>query len=248
MKFVSTRSIVLTCTAASLVAGVLTATALADDRSAPPARTETRTENRTENVRVQNVIVRESGDTDAVPGQSIFIKRREVTGEQPTTELTIIGEGGNPEIFNAGDLAVDETRSFQSAAGKTVEVTRTASGMILVVDGKSIELPDVSDLAGGSNVSVFSSDDAPSRHHEVRVVKVLSSSDSDAPGAAAGDHVMMLAGHGDLAAMDFSKLESLKNLSPEVREGVIAALKEIMATPHLMTVDVHGPAPTPHSR
>ena len=217
MKFVSTRSLVLTC--------IVAATALADDRSAP------RTETRTENVRMQNVIVRESGDTDAVPGQSIFIKRREVTGEQPTTELTIIGEGGNPEIFNAGDLAVGETRSFESAAGKTIEVTRTESGMTLVVDGKSIALPDVTHEPNDTSVSVFSTDDAPSGHHEVRVVKVLSSSDADAP-----------------EAMDFSKLESLKNLSPEVREGVIAALKEIMATPHVMTVDVHGPTPAPRAR
>ena len=179
---------------------ILAATALADDR--------------TENIRVENVVVRQSGDMDAVPGQSSFIKRREVTGEQPTTELTLIGEGGSPEIFNAGDLAVGETRSFQSSAGKTIEVTRTESGMSLVVDGKTIALPDVANMSGGSNVNVFSSSDAPSGHHEVRVVKVLSSSDSDAP-----------------EAMDFSKLESLKNLPPEVRAGVIAALKEIMATP-----------------
>ena len=242
MRLVSTRSLI-----AAAAAGIFAVTVLAADAPAPSAP-------RTEEVRVQNVIVRESGDSSAVSGQSIFIKHREVSGESPTTELTIINAAGQPEIFDAGNLAIGETKSFRTSEGKSVEVTRSDAGLILVVDGKSIVLPDVSDMAG---VTMLSPDGLPSGHHEVRVMRVMSSSNGEAPeiiqenvtgGGMDAPRVMMLGGPHGLDHIDFASLESLKGLDPKVREKVIAALHEILASPRVVTVKVNTDTPAPRAQ
>lgn len=241
MRLVSTRSLI-----AAAAAGILAATVLAADAPAPSAP-------RTEEVRVQNVIVRESGDSSAVPGHSIFIKHRAVNAEAPTTELTVINAAGQPEIFDAGNLAVGETKSFRTSEGKSVDVTRTDAGLSLVVDGKSIVLPEVSDMAG---VTMLSPDGLPSGHHEVRVMRVMSSSNGEAPeiiqenvmGGMDAPGAMMLAGPHGLGQVDFASLESLKGLDPEIREKVIAALHEILSSPHVVTVKVNTDTPAPRAQ
>jgi hypothetical protein len=224
----SPRSLTLT-----LAAGALAGVALADDAPAPTTRSE--------DVRIHKVIVRESGDTAPVPGQSIFLKHRVVTGEEPTTDLTVIDATGASEAFEVGDLAVGETRSVRTASGKSIDVTRTEGGMTLVVDGKTIALPDVTAMPEPG------AEGLPSGRHEVRVMKVLASTGTAAEGAegmewhAAAPNAVFVGDAMDMASVDFDSLESLKDADPAVRAKVIEALHEILSRPRVLTVDVVGP-------
>ena len=196
--------------------------ALAGNDTAPTAP-------RTETSRVAKVVIRESGDlASPVPGQSIMIKSRKVDGQPDKTELAVVGKSGTTETFDVDDLQVGDSASFDTADGKTIQVKRTDAGLVLDVDGKTIALPGDMDAALPEGLG--------SGAHQVRVVKVVSSSSGDGQTV----DVMPMGGLATaLTHVDFDSLDSLKGLDASTREKVIAALHEILSKQaHVMVVNV----------
>lgn len=68
--------------------------------------------------------------------------------------------------FNMHDMQEGETRSIVDESGRNILITRTADGFDLNVDGKTVELPDIS---GGEHGMVW----VDGEHHESVDVQVL---------------------------------------------------------------------------
>jgi hypothetical protein len=207
-------------------------------------------------VKVKTVVV--CKDSAVVKGDGVtgvvMLERRAVGGAEPTTELRVLGaDGGDATVVDVSGLEVGESRTVTTAAGKTIEITRTEAGLSIDADGKQVEvaLPEAgADVIAGAGLG------------DVHVMKFVHATDGDA--AVAGDVektviVRTIDAHGALPGMpalwaervDFENLKSLEGLEPEVREKVVAALKEILASPQLLTFEAHvGDAGTtsPHVR
>ncbi len=54
-----------------------------------------------------------------------------------------INVNGNAEVFSLPSLEVGETRDIVTESGNTISVTKTESGMSLLIDGEEIDLPSV---------------------------------------------------------------------------------------------------------
>ncbi len=70
--------------------------------------------------------------------------------------------------FDMQDLEVGETRVLDNESGKTVSVTRGADGYSFDIDGKTIEMPDIS--AHGTHMAFVSADDI---EHEIDIAEAI---------------------------------------------------------------------------
>ena len=98
------------------------------------------------------------------------------SGEQQhmKIEIAVDGDEGNTEFsfdskdagFSLHDLAIGETRSFDTEGGGEASVTRTDEGFEFDVDGQKIDLHDLDEMHPCDD------DDAEhEQHHKVRIVK-----------------------------------------------------------------------------
>lgn len=207
------------------------------------AAAETTTETRTEIHKTAHVFVvdgKDAGIATDKPHQ-IVVTSRAVDGQEPSLQVKMLGlEGADGEAIDIGSLEPGETRTFTSASGKDVVVTRGDEGVTLSVDGKQIQLPSIL----GVSVS-----DPGAR------MAIVQAEGGSGTWTAAGEteDVIVLGGapHAFLPspmalAGNFEQLESVKDLDPEVREKVVAALKEIFAAhhgAHAFAFTTQAPAP-----
>ena len=179
-------------------------------------QTTTRTETKTR-------VVVMNADHASLPadGHQIMVTSRAIDGADPTMQVKVLGEGLEGETIDVGSLEPGETRTFTTKDGKDVVVTRGETGVTLSVDGKEIELPSLTNLSvmhagpGAAVASAWTAGDGQVVTDDQNVVVV-------------GAPHVMIGGPGALAG-NFDQLDSLKDLDPEVREKVVAALHEILS-------------------
>lgn len=202
----------------TLLAGAtlaLAATAIAGE-AAPGTRTE---------VQKTCKVVMLGGDAavNTLPPHQIMVTSRSVDGAEPALQVQVLGaDGGAPEMIDVASLEDGETRTFTTASGKDVIVSRNEGGVVLSVDGKEINLPSLMNVAvmsgePGANMATWVSEDGA--EHVINTNENVM--------VFAGGPAPMMGGVG--LPGDFSNLQSLEGLEPEVREKVVAALHEILS-------------------
>jgi len=182
--------------------------------------TTTSTTRSTEHVAMRRIVVSDDSDA-AVPEHSVAVFSRAVDGGAPTMSVQLLGkDGAAPESFDVAELAIGETKRFTSDSGREVEIGRTDDGITLAIDGKTIDLPG---LSGAGDSTMAWTTTANTTGEDMNVV-------------VAGAPQVFVATMRD--SIDFEKLESVKKLRPGIRDEVVAALKEILASPEVLTM--HG--------
>jgi hypothetical protein len=207
------------------IASLPSLTAVAGEPASTTSTTSTTSTN--ERVEVRRVVV--AGDAHAsVPEHSVAVFSRAVDGGAPSMSVQLLGkDGAEPETFDLAEVQVGETKRFTSDSGREVEITRTADGITLAIDGKTIELPGLGGAPGEGTVAWTSDANASGEDTDVVIA-----------GAPQLSHVFVAQMP---ASIDVESLESVKKLRPEIHDEVVAALEEILASPDLLAL--HGLPP-----
>jgi len=201
---------------------------------------------RHEVVKVHEIVVRK----DAAPSgqatpRTIVLESRATNGEKLATEVRVIS--GSPDdvlTFQLDDLGEGQTRTFQTPAGKDIEVKRDGDRLLVTVDGETTEAPappmgsGVFGIVAAGDRQMLWTEGADGAEPEAkhRAMKVFVHRD-------AGDaHPMVLALH---RKVNFNELEALAGLDPEVRAKVVAALEEILASPEVLSLEMDDTKETP---
>jgi hypothetical protein len=213
----------LLAAAAVSAAIAVPALAIALDSDAPAPASAAAAGTKTREVRVEKVIIRHDGDGGTAAGPHVIVKSRSATGEADSATVRVIGmDDAAMTTIDASELAVGESRDLELGDDREGTIRRTESGLVLTLDGEEMEIPTGGDLKalGGESLTVLGGDH----------VKVISMSKLDGTDGHALVHALppMLA----MSGAELEDLESLKDLSPEVREATLAALKEILAKHH----------------
>ena len=217
--------------AALALFGASVVPAVAGERVAQP-RVRQQQEKQQREVTREVVVVKQSSDgTDDAAPHSIVVSTRHIDGEPGQTEVQVLGDDHQFETFTLDELEKGDSQTFKTRDGRTLDVTRNDAGIVLSLDGKSIDLPQLAGLPrvpgvpGEPGAMAFSFKTGGSFEDENVIV------------ATGGPHVFVRSL--SLSDEDFENLESLKGLDPDVREKVVAALQEILASPKVMAL-AHG--------
>lgn len=171
------------------------------------------------------------------------------------TVRVIASKGSEPIVVNLFDLKEGERKTFTATDGKSVEVTRTASGATLRIDGKETKIRLDGDEPGEGD-GVFS-----------RTIVVNDDEEDDGlPGGSkrvvriqGGGGAKVFVGHGGFGfhtgspeasakrVMEKADLDSLRGLDARTRETVEKVLTELaekgMLLPHAIAWHGEGDGP-----
>lgn len=132
----------------------------------------------------------------------------------------VINAGDEPIDIEAEDLAVGESREFQTDSGKTVVLTRTEDGLEVTIDGKKLDLPG----HGGAHAFFHG------REGDHRFLWV-DGEGHGGEGHGEGHHVVRIHRHGGSSAERLLKSGVLDGLDAPTRERILEELRKIDAEP-----------------
>lgn len=143
----------------------------------------------------------------------------------------VLNVGDEPIELEAEDLAVGESREFQTDSGKPVVLTRAEEGLEVTVDGKKINLfghgPGHGFFHAGDATKVFvahAGEGEEAGHHFSWV---------EGEGHGDGPHVVKIRRHGGDTAKRLLESGALDGLDESTRERILEELRKIDAEPRI---------------
>lgn len=144
----------------------------------------------------------------------------------------VINAGDEPIEIEAEDLAVGESREFQTESGKAVVLTRTEDGLEVTVDGKKLNLPGHGGAHAffhGADTKVFVARAGEGQGENGQGFLWVDSDGTSHTGE--GHHVFQIHRHGGDSAARLLKSGVLDGLDAPTRDRILEELRKIDAEP-----------------
>jgi hypothetical protein len=121
-------------------------------------------------VELRHVVVSADENVQIGTGDShgVFVKRIQVGDGVPTAHLQVLGAGA--EAIDISGLEVGDSRSFEVGDGSWAELTRTAEGTTLEIDGNIIKLPGLGAGPDGHFGATFDWTGNTAGEHDAKVI------------------------------------------------------------------------------